>query len=119
MNKQKLRELAEKAAISPWADNGGYAGVQDANGDTIANIYGESRKLAINTTEYIIAANPSTILALLDENAALLGALRMARTWIGDGENSDDAGLSRDHFTREYAAAIDAVDVAIAKYSES
>lgn len=45
--------------------------------------------------------------------AELIGALREARRWIGDGDMSD--GIHRSIWTPAYAAAVDQVDSAIAR----
>ena len=44
----------------------------------------------------------------------LLEALLEARSWIGDGDNSD--GLHRDHWSEQYKAAVDMIDNVIKKY---
>lgn len=86
MNTDHLKQLALDANPGPWADNGGYAGVQDSDGNTIANVYGESRKLTIATTEYIIAANPAVILELLREREELLKAAERNKTRFSDDD---------------------------------
>lgn len=45
--------------------------------------------------------------------AELIGALREARRWIGDGDMSD--GMHRSIWTPAYAAVVDQVDVALAR----
>ena len=48
------------------------------------------------------------------KNDELLEALLEARSWIGDGDNSD--GLHRDHWSEQYKAAVDMIDNVIKKY---
>ena len=77
----KLRELAQNAAPGPWTQWEGrgwvYAGTPEANAEGyMAGTHGQvcrtdcgdfSDAQEIKNAEYIAAANPATVLALLDE----------------------------------------------------
>lgn len=54
----------------------------------------------------------SLLIEAMKQRDELLSALKSARTWVGDGENSD--GISREFWTQQYAEAVDMVDAAIA-----
>ena len=77
----KLRDLAQNAAPGPWTQWEGrgwvYAGAPEANAEGyMAGTYGQvcrtdcddfSDAQEIKNAEYIAAANPATVLVLLDE----------------------------------------------------
>ena len=68
----KLRELAQKATPGPWTQWEGrgwvHAGTPEANGQICRTDCGDfSDAQEIKNAEYIAAANPATVLALLDE----------------------------------------------------
>lgn len=53
--------------------------------------------------------------ALKAQNAELLALLERCRSWLADGENSDDSGFYPEYASHEYIRAIQGTDEAIAK----
>ena len=70
---KELRELAEKATQGAWGEDGVYVCTTITAGETIYaqtwDVVAESHQES--NAQFIAAANPATILALLDENEAL------------------------------------------------
>lgn len=70
---KELRELAKKATPGAWGKDGVYVCTTITAGETIYvqtwNAVAESHEES--NAQFIAAANPATILALLDENEAL------------------------------------------------
>lgn len=83
IDKQALRETAEKATSGKWerGDGNGNGGelfvyCDDALGSAVCEMTSEYSAIPkyqrINNLNFIAAANPATVLALLDDNAKLL-----------------------------------------------
>ncbi len=71
-----LRELAEKATPGPWEFTEGYYAI---NRPERTFVYRVANANAMHDTRLIAAANPTAILALLDERDAALADLEAAR----------------------------------------
>ena len=84
--KAELREAAEAATPGPWRVHGPCCGlVLTAIGPIVdAFMCADNRE---NNKAFIVAANPATVLALLDENARLAAEVERLKTWT----NVDDA----------------------------
>src|SRR5690606_30445744 len=81
VDKQALRELAEKATPGAWGKDGVYVCTTITAGETIYvqtwNAVAESHQES--NAQFIAAANPATVLALLDEIKTLEGLYHMHR----------------------------------------
>lgn len=69
----RLRELAEKASPGPWFHTGGTHIREKSGSNYVCDSYGEKDR------DFIEAANPATILALLDEIESLQHTLATCR----------------------------------------
>ncbi|MFB4959694.1 ead/Ea22-like family protein, partial [Enterobacter hormaechei subsp. xiangfangensis] len=82
IDKQQLREAAEKATKGQWAvefDDEVYS-TDGVNNEQIAMVFSENE---VRDAAFIAAANPATVLALLDE----LEALKLANAAQDDHTN--------------------------------
>jgi hypothetical protein len=100
----KLRELAQKATPGPWTQWEGrgwvHAGTPEASAaGYLAGTYGQicrtgcddfSDAQEIKNAEYIAAANPATVLALLDELDRTKGTVAIAGAALSAAERELD-----------------------------
>ncbi|MBA8035038.1 ead/Ea22-like family protein [Citrobacter freundii] len=98
LNKQALREAAEKATSGKWerGDGNGNGGEllvysDDALGSAVCEMTSEYNAIPkyqrINNLNFIAAANPATVLALLDE---LEAEQRICSTWRKTAESNSE-----------------------------
>ena len=122
MNTEELKRLAEAATPGPW----GYD-YDDQDHDTCIGILWGTNHYAIATIPYngqvsdekvtatarlIAAANPATILALIQQRDELLAALKDARELVDDWGAYAPAYMQEKH---DLAGDLDRLDAAIAK----
>ena len=91
MNIEKLKRLAEAATPGPWYDRAGVLRGTGGGIKPIATIYN-----GLNSP-YIAAANPDTILELIQQRDELLAALKDAREMV-----SDWAGYASPYFQEKH-----------------
>ena len=110
MNIEELKRLAEAATPGPWSSHpNGYYGVHSNTG----TICSTGEKIA--DALYIAAANPATILELIQQRDELLAALKDARELV------DDWGAYASNYMQEkhdLAGDLDRLDAAISKVEE-
>ena len=109
LNKQALREAAEKATPGKWErgdgnGNGGELHVycDDALGSAVCEMTSEYNAIPkyqrINNLNFIAAANPDTVLALLDEleakDTTIAFQQHEIRTLLGRLENANRAAAA-------------------------
>lgn len=88
---QRLRELAQKATPGPWGyelDHGSYLRIYSDAGSRIVDgcgCCGSPNCDEVNAT-FIAAANPATVLTLLDELARTQGSLVIASAALSAAE---------------------------------
>jgi hypothetical protein len=90
----ELRKLAQAATPGPWVVNGdplvneGAPHLMTEDGYAIADFWGNESSLGLKGNErnadYIAAANPAAILALIQQRDELLAALKDARELVDD-----------------------------------
>lgn len=100
-NKQALREAAEKATPGEWKRmmRNSDELMTTFHGVAIGNVFVEltTGKRDIFDAEFIAAANPATVLALLDELEAAEKRIAELRDW--------NAGLAQESFTYQQKVA--------------
>src|SRR5690554_7807379 len=102
---KELRELAEKATQGAWGEDGVYVCTTITAGETIYvqtwNAVAESHQES--NAQFIAAANPATILALLDENEVLQAECEKLRKdaerieWLEEQTKKSYTGISFDY----------------------
>ncbi len=128
MNIDELEQLAKLATPGPWQSGSDWietTGDDAFDGDLLIRVAMNSRACS-GDLQYIAAANPETILAMIAElreaekirlqRDELLAALKIARWWVGDGY--DGTPLPREQMAPRYRADIDFIDSAIAKVEQ-
>lgn len=97
VDRQALRELAEKAGAQEWGQDKGdvvaLGGWPGSSGPLVLASANENfPEHALNTAAYVAAANPATVLALLDEIEALHRDRKTMRNVLYELIELDESG---------------------------
>lgn len=107
-----LKALAEKATPGPWVVTGGDNNLYgvDAQDDYVTL---SDSTLPVSDAEFIAAANPEVVLALIERvQAAEAVIAEVTEAWWSGTEPGDDGIL----YTDQVEAAMDAIWAALSRY---